>query len=80
MSEKLSGYVDLQGRFVGYQTQGLTSDRIPIDVDANFNFFNPKLGFTFNINTCNNLYASFAVANREPNRNDFENGVSTPET
>lgn len=80
VSEKLSGYVDLQGRFVGYQTQGLTSDRIPIDVDANFNFFNPKLGFTYNINTYNNLYASFAVANREPNRNDFENGVSTPET
>ena len=80
VSENLSGYVDLQGRFVGYQTQGLTSDRIPIDVDANFNFFNPKLGFTYNINTYNNLYASFAVANREPNRNDFENGVSTPET
>jgi iron complex outermembrane receptor protein len=80
VSENLSGYVDLQGRFVGYQTQGLTSDRIPIDVDTNFNFFNPKLGFTYNINTYNNLYASFAVANREPNRNDFENGVSTPET
>ena len=80
VSENLSGYVDLQGRFVGYQTQGLTSDRIPIDIDANFNFFNPKLGFTYNINTYNNLYASFAVANREPNRNDFENGVSTPET
>ena len=80
VSENLSGYVDLQGRFVGYQTQGLTSDRIPIDVDANFNFFNPKLGFTYNINTYNNLYASFAVANREPNRNDFESGVSTPET
>ena len=80
VSEKLSGYVDLQGRFVGYQTQGLTSDRIPINVDTNFNFFNPKLGFTYNISTYNNLYASFAVANREPNRNDFENGVSTPET
>lgn len=80
VSEKLSGYVDLQGRFVGYQTQGLTSDRIPINVDTNFNFFNPKLGFIYNINTYNNLYASFAVANREPNRNDFENGVSTPET
>ncbi|WP_397444611.1 TonB-dependent receptor [Polaribacter sp. R77954] len=80
INEKLSGYVDLQGRFVSYQTAGLTSDRDPIDVDANFDFFNPKVGFTYAINNDNNLYASFAVANREPNRNDFENGVSTPET
>ena len=80
ISEKLSGYVDLQGRFVSYKTQGITSDIVPIDVDTNFDFFNPKLGFTYEINNNNNLYASFAVANREPNRNDFENGVSTPET
>lgn len=80
ISEKLSGYLDLQGRFVSYQTKGLTSDRVPVDVDANFNFFNPKFGFTYKINSQNNLYASFAVANKEPNRNDFENGVDTPET
>lgn len=80
ISEKLSGYADLQGRFVSYRTEGLTSDRDPINVDANFDFFNPKFGLTYNLNANNNLYASFAVANREPNRNDFENGVSTPET
>ncbi|WP_298947328.1 TonB-dependent receptor [uncultured Polaribacter sp.] len=80
LSENLSTYIDLQGRFVSYQTKGLTSDRVSIDVDASFNFYNPKFGFTYNINNNNNLYASFAIANREPNRNDFENGVSTPET
>ena len=80
INEKLSAYADLQGRFVGYQTKGITNDIVPIDVDANFNFFNPKFGFTYNINQNNNLYTSFAVANREPNRNDFENGVSTPES
>jgi iron complex outermembrane receptor protein len=80
ISEKLSGYADLQGRFVGYQTKGITNDIVPIDVDRTFNFFNPKFGFTYNINPENNLYGSFAIANREPNRNDFENGVSTPES
>ena len=80
ISEKLSGYLDLQGRFVSYKTQGLTSDIAPIDVDTNFDFFNPKFGFTYTLNQNNNLYASFAVANREPNRNDFEGGVSTAET
>jgi iron complex outermembrane receptor protein len=80
ISEKLSGYADLQGRFVGYQTKVITNDIVPIDVDRTFNFFNPKFGFTYNINPENNLYSSFAIANREPNRNDFENGVSTPES
>ncbi|UAM97580.1 TonB-dependent receptor [Polaribacter litorisediminis] len=80
INEKLSGYADLQGRFVGYQTEGITNDIVPIDVDRTFNFFNPKFGFTYKINPNNNLYTSFAIANREPNRNDFENGVNTPET
>lgn len=80
INEKLGGYVDLQGRFVSYKTEGLTSDRDPLDVDTNFDFFNPKLGLTYDLNDNNNLYASFAVANREPNRNDFEGGVTTPET
>ena len=80
INDKLSAYADLQGRFVGYQTAGITNDIVPINVDATFNFFNPKFGFTYNINPENNLYTSFAVANREPNRNDFENGVTTPET
>ena len=80
ISNNLSGYLDLHGRFVGYKTKGLTSDRDAIDVDANFNFFNPKFGFTYKVDENNNLYTSFAVANREPNRNDFEGGVTTPET
>lgn len=80
LSEKLSAYADLQGRFVNYQTQGITNDIIPINVNTNFNFFNPKFGFTYKMNENQNLYTSFAVANREPNRNDFENGINTHET
>ena len=80
VSEKFAGYIDLQGRFIEYQTQGITSDIATIDVDSNFNFFNPKIGFTYKINERNSLYTSFAVANREPNRNDFEVGLTTPET
>ncbi|MBU3011085.1 TonB-dependent receptor [Polaribacter vadi] len=79
ISENLAGYADLQGRFVNYETAGLTSDRDPIDVDASFSFFNPKFGLTYKINNSNKLYTSFAVANREPNRNDFEGDVTTPE-
>ena len=79
MNEKVSAYLDLQGRFVNYQTKGLTSDRNPLDVDAKFNFFNPKAGLIYKIAPQNSVYLSYARANREANRNDFENGVSSPE-
>jgi iron complex outermembrane receptor protein len=80
LTQKLSMYADLQGRFVSYQTQGITNDLVAIDVDKTFNFFNPKFGFTYKMNAATNLYTSFSVANREPNRNDFENGINTHET
>lgn len=76
ISENIKTFVDLQGRFVGYKTAGLTSDRAAIDVDKNFSFFNPKLGFTYTIDDSNSLYLSYARANREPNRNDFELNVN----
>lgn len=72
ITEKLSTYIDLQGRFVGYKTKGITSSIVPVDIDENFKFFNPKVGFTYKINKSNNLYTSYARANREPNRSDFE--------
>ena len=79
INEKVSTYIDLQGRFVSYKTAGLTSNRNPLDVDAQFNFFNPKAGFIYKIAAQNNVYLSYARANREANRNDFENGISSPE-
>lgn len=80
VTEKLSAYVDLQGRFVDYRTNGLTSSRAPLNVDKDFKFFNPKAGLTYQLNKNNSLYTSYARANREPNRNDFEGGNSQHET
>ena len=76
MSEKLQAFLDIQGRFVNYITTGLTSDRVPIDIDERFDFFNPKLGFTYTLNPGNSLYFSYARANKEPNRNDFESNAA----
>jgi len=75
LSEGLNAFVDLQYRKVNYSTNGLTSDRNPINVDTKFNFFNPKIGFTYAMNQNSSLYASYARANREPNRKDFELNV-----
>ncbi|CAM4181611.1 TonB-dependent receptor [Gillisia limnaea] len=72
-------FVDLQGRFINYKTGGITSDIVPIDVDENFGFFNPKMGVTYQMDKSNQLFAYFGRAHREPTRNDFEEGISTPE-
>ncbi len=79
LNENWSFFGDLQERFVIYKTSGLTSDRVPIDVDEKYSFFNPKFGLTYTIDSQHHLYTSYARANKEPNRNDFENGVSKPE-
>ncbi|WMI70336.1 TonB-dependent receptor [Mangrovimonas sp. YM274] len=75
-NEKLSLYGDVQVRNVDYTTSGLTSDRVPFNVDENYTFFNPKAGVTYKMNDYNNLYFSYARANREPNRDDFENNAT----
>ncbi len=80
VAEDLTAFVDIQGRFVNYKTNGLTSDRDPINVNKDFSFFNPKLGLTYTLNTENSLYVSYARANREPNRKDFEGGNSQHES
>ena len=72
LNDRFSFYGDLQMRLVNYKTSGLTSDRINLRVEENYNFFNPKAGVTYNLNENNNFYISFARANREPSRSDFE--------
>lgn len=72
LNEKISLYGDLQLRNVTYKTTGTTSDLVEFTVDKNFTFFNPKAGITYELNNENNLYFSYARANREPNRTDFE--------
>lgn len=73
LNDNVSLYGDLQLRNLSYKTSGLTSDRVPFNIDENYRFFNPKAGITYKFNTTNNVYFSYARANREPNRDDFEN-------
>jgi iron complex outermembrane recepter protein len=72
LNNKVSLYGDLQMRFVGYETTGLTSDRINLLIDETYNFFNPKAGITYKLNSKSSLYFSYARANREPSRSDFK--------
>lgn len=73
--EKLSLFGDIQYRGVAYKANSENTGL----VDDKFDFFNPKAGLTFMVNDNNNLYFSYARANREPRRDDYENGSFKPE-
>lgn len=75
LNNKFQLYGDLQLRNVNYKTSGINSNLSLFNVDENYTFFNPKAGITFEFNTNNDLYFSYARANREPSRDDFENNA-----
>jgi iron complex outermembrane recepter protein len=75
ITKNINLFGDLQYRNVTYKANGVQADL----VDDSFNFINPKAGLTFNLNDKNNFYLSYARANREPNRSDYEGGNVKPE-
>ena len=72
---------DVQYRNVNYKINGFRNNPA-VMVDRNFNFINPKAGITYTNNALQ-AYFSYALASKEPNRNDFEAGITQqpkPET
>ena len=72
LNSKIDVFGDLQLRNVGYKTSGLTSDLVNMRIDESYSFFNPKVGVSYQLASSSSLYASYARANREPSRSDFE--------
>ena len=78
-------FADVQYRHVDYTTDGLNDKFVKKDgkyvnyvlnVDEKFNFFNPKAGISYT-NGAHKAYASVAMSNREPERNNYtDNGGS----
>ena len=79
LSEGFTGFIDLQLRSIGYQVSGQIVGPASFSVDDNFVFFNPKAGLTYEVASGQKLYFSYAKAQREPNRTDYENGNPKPE-
>jgi iron complex outermembrane receptor protein len=69
--ERLYGFVDVQLRNVYYATSGLENGGRYYHVMDQLTFINPKAGLTWKQNNNSVIYASCAVGNKEPNRNDY---------
>jgi iron complex outermembrane receptor protein len=69
--ENINIFADFQLRKVNYLGSGTDKGGSKVDINADYLFFNPKLGVSVNLPEIGQVYASWAVANREPIRNDF---------
>jgi iron complex outermembrane receptor protein len=67
-------FADVQYRHVDYKIDGFRNNPT-VKVDRKFNFINPKAGVTYVKNGWQS-YLSYALANKEPNRDDFEAAAS----
>lgn len=74
VSKSFQSFIDLQFRNVNYNINGFR-DHPELVVKNDYQFFNPKLGFTFQKNGYQ-AYASYSIAHKEPNRDDFEAGIN----
>ena len=68
-------FADMQYRMVFYEATSVTFS----DVNDTFRFFNPKAGVNYQLNDKNSFYGYVGVANKEPRRDDYENGSVKPE-
>lgn len=78
---------DVQYRRVNYQTDCVngkfvenadgTYSNYQLDVDKTYNFINPKAGVSYH-RGYHHAFASFAMSNREPERNNFTDNGSYP--
>ena len=74
-------YADLQYRHIGYCINGdndkwndATDSNQQLAIKEYFNFFNPKAGVSWLLNSNNRLYASVGMTHKEPTRNNYTDG------
>jgi iron complex outermembrane receptor protein len=71
LSNKLSASADLQYRHIDYEIDGIDDNLRDLTQSHKFDFFNPKAGLFYSINSNNSMYVNYGRANREPNRDNF---------
>ncbi|MBR6655894.1 MAG: TonB-dependent receptor [Alistipes sp.] len=78
ITKGLNLYADVQYRHITHRISGVndnfddtTSAMQRLDINRRYNFFNPKLGLHYSFARHHAIYASAAVGQKEPTRNNF---------
>jgi len=74
LNKNWQSFADVQVRNIDYRIHGFR-DNPTLEINENYTFLNPKLGITYS-NKGWQAYLSYALAGKEPNRDDFEAGLA----
>lgn len=77
VAERLYLFGDVQFRSIDYVFDGKNDDQRIVTGAEQYSFFNPKFGLSYEGKSGKVWYASYAVANREPVRDDFTDNPIT---
>ena len=70
-NDQTNFYIDLQNRKITYSFKGYDNNGNNAQQEIALDFFNPKLGLFRSLSNKQSIYISYAIANKEPNRNDY---------
>ena len=76
-TKALTGYADLQYRYVSLKMKGLDDEFSDLSYDTSWSFFNPRAGLSLALSDCSRLYGSAALGHREPGRSDIKDVIET---
>ena len=76
MDGRLNVFGDAQWRSVDYSLLGYDDDFVTLDSSHPFDFFNGKAGASCKLTSGGNLYASVALAHKEPCRSDLKDAIT----
>jgi iron complex outermembrane receptor protein len=74
INQHWQSFIDLQFRNVNYTIKGFR-DNPGLFINNKYHFLNPKVGMTYNFKNWQ-AFLSYAMASKEPNRDDFEAGTA----
>ena len=72
LAARFTAYADLQYRGVWLEMSGPEDDGVLLDHKDNWQFFNPRAGFSYRWSKASRAYASAALGHREPGRSDIK--------
>ena len=75
VNSRLNVFVDLQMRTTSIRYLGYVNANEQKYMDKTYQFFNPKAGVSYDVNSSLNLYASVAMAGKEPTGDDLSKNL-----
>lgn len=71
INKKVDVFADMQMRGISYETKGTDNDQRKLNINENYQFFNPKIGFNYAPASSWNISIYTGIGHREPNRADL---------